>query len=116
MKLAADENFDGDLLRGLRRRKIDIDVVRIQDSAIAGAKDSVVLSWSAAEGRILLTHDRVTIPALAFERIRLGQPMPSVFLVSDQMPKGKAIEEVLLAIQCLTPEECQNPVVYMPLT
>lgn len=44
MKLAADENFDGDILRDLRRRKIDIDVVRIQDSAIAGAKDSVVLS------------------------------------------------------------------------
>lgn len=42
--------------------------------------------------------------------------MPGVFLVSDQMPKGKAIEEVFLAIQCLTPEECQNQVVYMPLS
>jgi hypothetical protein len=30
--------------------------------------------------------------------------MPGVFLVSDLMPLGKAIDEIPLAADCLTPE------------
>ncbi len=29
--LAADENFNNDIIRGLLRRKPDLDIVRIQD-------------------------------------------------------------------------------------
>jgi len=31
LKLAADENFNNDIIRGLLRRKPDLDIVRIQD-------------------------------------------------------------------------------------
>jgi len=61
MKLAADENFDNRILRGLLRRQPDLDVIRIQDTVVAGADDPAVLAWAAREGRILLTHDERTI-------------------------------------------------------
>jgi predicted nuclease of predicted toxin-antitoxin system len=115
LKLACDENFHGDILRGLFRRCPDLDVVRIQDVGLSAAPDPDVLAWAAAEDRIILTHDRDTMPNFAFDRVRAGQPMPGVFLVNDQMPIGPAIDEILLAVECLAPEECKDSVTFFPL-
>jgi uncharacterized protein DUF5615 len=93
LKLVSDENFDGDILRGLYRRRPDLDVVRVQDIGLNGTPDPDILEWAAVEGRILLTHDRDTMPNFAYERVRASEAMPGVFLVSDLMPIGQAIEE-----------------------
>jgi predicted nuclease of predicted toxin-antitoxin system len=61
MRLAADENFNNDIVRGLLRRKPDLDIIRIQEAGLSGATDPVVLEWAAAENRLLLTHDVTTI-------------------------------------------------------
>ena len=42
LRLAADENFNADIVRGLRRRFPDIDVVRVQDAGLSGADDHTV--------------------------------------------------------------------------
>ncbi len=115
LKLVSDENFNGDILRGLYRRRPDLDIVRVQDVGLGAAHDPDVLAWAAVEGRILLTHDRETMPSFAYDRVRAGQPMPGVFLVSDLMPVGQAIDEILLAVECLPSEECQDLVRFFPL-
>lgn len=115
LKLVSDENFDGDILRGLYRRRPDLDVVRVQDIGLNATPDPDILAWAAGEGRILLTHDRDTMPSCAYDRVRTGQAMPGVFLVSDLMPIGQAIDEILLAVDCLTPEECKDFVRFFPL-
>jgi predicted nuclease of predicted toxin-antitoxin system len=76
LRLLADENLDGNILRGLRRRPVDLDAVRVQDLPIAGAGDPEVLRWSADAGRILVTHDVQTITRFAFERVRRACPCP----------------------------------------
>jgi predicted nuclease of predicted toxin-antitoxin system len=115
IKLLTDENFDGDIVRGLLRRMPNLDVVRVQDVGLAETPDPNILAWAAAEQRILLTHDRDTVPGFAYDRVRGGEPMPGVFLVSDQMPKGQAIDQLLLAIECLSPEDCKDQVHHFPL-
>jgi hypothetical protein len=80
-----------------------------------GTADPVILEWAATEGRVLLTHDRDRIPNFAYDRVRAGEPMPGVFLVSDRMPKGQAVEELFLAIHCLLSDECKDLVTYFPL-
>ena len=115
LKLVSDENFDGDILRGLYRRRPDVDIVRVQDVGLSGVADPDILAWAAAEGRILLTHDRDTMPRFAYDRVRAGLPMPGVFLVSDLIPVGQAIDEILLAVDCLSPEECKDFVRFFPL-
>lgn len=114
IKLVSDENFDGDILRGLYRRRPDLDVVRVQDIGLNSTPDPDILAWAAIEGRILLTHDRDTMPKFAFDRVRAGQAMPGLFLVNDLMPIGQAIDEILLAGDCLAPEECKNYVGFFP--
>ncbi len=115
IKLATDENFDGDILRGLMRRQPDLDIVRVQDTEIYEAPDPSVLAWAASEQRILLTHDRETLPSFAYDRVKSGESMPGIFLVSDQMPKGQAIDQILIAAHCVSTDECKDQVIYFPL-
>jgi predicted nuclease of predicted toxin-antitoxin system len=114
MKLASDENFDDDIVRGLLRRRPDLDVVRVLDAGLTGSRDPEILAWAASENRILLTHDRDTMPDFAYDRVRAGEPMPGVFLVRDRMPKGQVIEQLLLAVDCLSAEDCKDQVMYFP--
>ncbi len=115
IKLVTDENFDGDVLRGLVRRLPELDVVRVQDVGLAHTPDPNILAWAASQQRVLLTHDRETVPGFAYARVDVGEPMPGVFLVSDHMPKGQAIDQLLLAIQCLDPDDCENQEHHFPL-
>ena len=115
LRLLSDENFRGEILRGLRRRLPDIDVVRVQDVGLAGADDPAILAWAATEGRILLTHDRNTIPEFAYDRVRHGLPMPGVFVVDDNLPAGQAIADLLLAVNCSEPAEWHGLIQYFPL-
>lgn len=86
LRLAADENLNNDILRGLLRRKPDLDIVRVQDAGLSGADDAAVLEWAARERRVLLTHDVSTLTHHAYERVKAGKPMPGVFEVSRAVP------------------------------
>ena len=102
-------------MRGLWRRKPELDIVRIQDVGLSGADDPTVLEWAAREGRVLLTHDVTTMTRYAYERIRSGQPMPGVFEVSRAVPIGRAIEDILLLAECSLEGEWEGQVRYLPL-
>lgn len=39
LRFAADENFNADIVRGLRRRLPELDIVRVQDVGLSGADD-----------------------------------------------------------------------------
>jgi Domain of unknown function (DUF5615) len=114
LRLVADENFDGSILRGLRRRNPDLDIVRVQDVGLSGADDPTVLEWSAYDGRILLTHDVTTITHYAYERVRVGLPMPGVFEVNLESSAGRIIEDILLLAACSLEGEWNGQVLYLP--
>ena len=113
--LLVDQNFNAAILDGLIRREPGLDVRHIRNSGLAAAPDPVILEWAAGQARVLLTHDRRTIPGFAYSRVAAGQRMPGVFLVSDDMPIGRAIDEILVAVHCLSLEECEGVVRYFPL-
>ncbi len=81
IRLAADQNFNHDIVRGLLRRKPDLDIVLAQDVDLSTADDATILEWAARQGRILLTHDVNTITRYAFDRVRANLPMPGVIEV-----------------------------------
>lgn len=47
LRFAADENFNNDIVRGVRRLNPAIDIVRIQDEGLSAANDPTVLEWAA---------------------------------------------------------------------
>ncbi|CAN5622002.1 MAG: DUF5615 family PIN-like protein [Actinomycetota bacterium] len=115
LPLAADENFNNDILRGVLRRDPDVDIIRVQDAGLSGADDPTILEWSAREGRILLTHDVATITRHAYERVREGKPMPGVFEVGCGVPMGIVIEEIMLIAEYSLEGEWEGQVRYLPL-
>jgi len=115
LRLAADENFNNNIVRGLLRRKPELDIVRVQDVGLSGANDPTVLEWAAREGRVLLTHDVSTITRYAYERVEAHQPMPGVFEVSRAVLIRRAIEDILLLAECSLEGEWEGQVRYLPL-
>ena len=115
LRLAADENLNNAIVRGLLRQQPDLDIVRVQDTDVSGADDPTVLEWAAQEGRLLLTHDVSTMTKYAYERVRAGQPMPGVFEVNRAVPIGRAIEDLLLLAGCSREDEWEGQVRYLPL-
>jgi len=115
LRLAADENFNNNIVRGLLRRNPELDIIRIQDVGLSGADDPTVLEWAAQEGRILLTHDVSTITKYAYERVRAHQKMPGVFEVSRDIKVGQAIEDILLLAEYSLDGEWKDQVRYLPL-
>jgi predicted nuclease of predicted toxin-antitoxin system len=115
LRLAADENFNNDILRGLIRRNAELDIVRIQDVGLSGQDDPTVLEWAAQENRVLLTHDVSTITDYAYQRVREGKPMPGVFEVGRGVSIGKAIEDILLLAEYSLEDEWEGQIRYLPL-
>ena len=113
--LLSDENLSGDIVRGLMLRSPQMDLRRVQDVGLGEADDRTILAWAAENGRILLTHDRATMPGFAYERVVAGQQMPGVLVVRDRMAVGEAIEELLLLATCSEQDEWSGLVVYLPL-
>jgi predicted nuclease of predicted toxin-antitoxin system len=115
LRLLADENFNGDIMRALLLRQADLDIVRVQDVGLAGVDDPDILNWAAINDRIILTHDRATLPDYAYERLAAGEKMPGVFVLNDRFPVGDATREILLIIAVSEQPEWSDRVVYLPL-
>jgi hypothetical protein len=90
-------------------------MIHVRDVGLAAVPDPEILEWVAANGRVLLTHDRNTVPSFAFERVAAGLPMPGVFLVSSHLPIGQAIDQLLIAVHCLDAQDCEAVVHYFPM-
>jgi predicted nuclease of predicted toxin-antitoxin system len=115
LRLLSDENFNGDIVRGLFLRQPDLDLLRVQDVGLQEVDDPTILDWAASHDRILLTHDRATMPDFAYERLLRGEPMPGVFVINDRFPVRQAIDELLLMVDCSEQAEWKGIVLYLPL-
>jgi hypothetical protein len=115
LRLVSDENFNGDIVRGLLRRYPELDLVRTQDVGLSRTPDSDILEWAAREGRILISHDVSTVPPAAFKRVSESKPMPGVFILPDRMPIGQAIDEILFLSLSAEPDEWKGQVLYLPI-
>jgi predicted nuclease of predicted toxin-antitoxin system len=115
LRLATDEDFNNRILRGLIRRKPELDIVRVQDAGLLGRGDAEVLQWAATENRVLLTHDVTTMKQHVERRIAAGLPMPGVFELRQDVPIGRAIEDIILLAECSLDSEWEGQVRFLPL-
>jgi hypothetical protein len=115
LRLLSDENFNGNIVRGLLRQHPELDLVRVQDVALAQTPDADILEWAGSQGRVLLSHDVSTVPPIAYQRVADGKSMPGVFIVPDRMPIGHAIDEILFLALDVEPTEWADQVLFLPV-
>ena len=116
LRLASDADVHGAIIDGLRLHHPKIDLLRAQDVLSEGTPDHAVLTWAAAQNRILITNDRNTMVGLAYQRAASGEPPPGLIVTSSKQSIGQAIQDVLLIVECMPEEEIRNQVVtFLPL-
>jgi len=115
LRFLVDENFNNDILRGVRRRNPSLDLVRAQDVGLSGPKDPEVLEWAARAGRPILSHDVSTMTKFAYDRVRNGKRMPGLFEVGPHVATRQAIEEILIIGECSHEGEWEGQMRYLPL-
>ena len=115
IKLLTDQNFNGRILRGLVAQIPDLDVVRTEDIGLKQFKDFDLLSWAAEHDRVILTHDERTFYSYVSEKMMNGEKMTGVIVVPDQTPIGKAIDDLVVAIECKFDDEWENNVTRIPI-
>jgi hypothetical protein len=111
LRLASDADIHGEIVRGLRRRLPQIDLVRLQDALPEGTPDREVLAWAARENRVLITNDRNTMIGFAYERVAAGEHVPGVIATTIEQSIGSTIDDILLLAEAMPEEEIRDQVV-----
>ena len=111
LRLVSDADVHGAIVRGPSPPSAEIDLVRAQDTLCDGTPDHEILSWAAAENRVLITNDRNTMVGLAYQRATTGVPIPGLIVTTNEQSIGSAIDDILLLAECMSAEELRSQVV-----
>src|SRR5947209_18477381 len=108
LRLASDADVHGDIIRGLRGRLPEIDLLRAQDALPEGTPDPEVLAWAAAENRVLSTNDRNSLIGFAYRRVAASEPVPGVIATTNEQSVGSAINDILLIAEYMPAGEIRD--------
>jgi hypothetical protein len=113
-RFLADADFNHKIAVGLRRREPTVDFIDADDGAVIGLPDPDVIGVAAESGRILVSHDRKTMPG-HFARFRGTRSCPGIIIVSQDLDIGAAIEDLLLIWAATDAEEWVDRLGFVPL-
>lgn len=74
------ENIPIAVVRAVKRRRPDMDILSVKDVGLRQTPDPKVLEWAATNDRIVVTYDRSTMIDDAIDRILQRLPMPGLFV------------------------------------
>jgi len=115
LRFQADADLDGRVLRGLRRAAPEIDIRSAADARLAALDDIQVLRFAAAEGRVLISQDRRTMPGHFEQFVRSGSNSAGVVLLREGISIATAIEELSLLWAASEASEWTNRLLWIPL-
>jgi hypothetical protein len=110
----ADADFNQKIVRGLRRRERSVDFEDADAGGIIGIADPDVLYRAAELERILISHDRKTMPA-HFARFIDRRSSPGLIIVPQDLDIGFAIEDPLIVWAASDAEEWRYKIGFLPL-
>ena len=96
IRFLADADLDHAIVKGIRRREPSIDFKSANDAGLEGLPDDKVLDIAAGEGRVLVSHDKRTMPVHFAARIGLSLRSPGVLLGVPRATVGEVVESLLI--------------------
>jgi len=113
VRLQADADLNEHIVKGVLRREPGIDFRTASPAGLYGLRDLEVLAMAAGEGRILVSHDRKTMPRICAKFIQTTNS-PGLFLVSQKTDVLIAIESLLLVWMASEAEDWTNRIAAIP--
>lgn len=114
VKFQADADLNEDIVTGVLRRVPEIDFQTATEAGLEGLKDENVLGIASRENRILITHDRRTMPKYFAEFLQ-KQNCAGVLIISKKLEISTAIEELILIWAASEAEEYMNSIRQLPV-
>ena len=112
IRLYMDENVQGDIVRVLRQRCVD--VLTVHEDGRAGGPDPEVLNRAIEIGRVLFSCD-IDLIAEATRRPRSGEEFTGVIYARQNVVSvGKCIEDLEFLAFAGLPDDFTNQVQYLP--
>ena len=110
----ADADLNQKIVTGLRRREPAVDFQDARAGGVISVPDPEVLHLSATLDRILISHDRKTMP-MHFRQFLNNHSSPGLIVVPQDLDIGAAIDDLLLIWATTEAEEWRDKVGYLPL-
>jgi hypothetical protein len=114
-RFIADHDLNENILHGVLRREPTILLGRTREFGLERRPDDEVLTFAAAQGWIVVSHDVNTMPAAAHALMEKGEPIGGLIMVHQQAPLAPTIEDLLLIWAASEAEEWVNEVQFLPL-
>ena len=107
LRFQADNDLDQRIVIATRRLDPSIDFQTASALGLHNIPDPEVLLLAAQQGRVLVSHDRRTLPD-HFKSFVSSETSPGVIIVSQKMPIGRAAELLYLLWTASEAEEYVN--------
>jgi len=104
VRFQADADLKQSIVSGVLRRQPNVDFKSANQADLEGKTDQEVLAIASHAGRVLITHDRKTMPA-EFARFIESKPSAGVVILSQRLAINEAIEAIILIWEASTAEE-----------
>jgi hypothetical protein len=114
VRYQADADLNQAMVTGVLRREPTIDFQTAFAAGLKGVKDPEVLAIAAQQERILISHDRKTMPS-EFAKFITSYQGSGVIIISRKLPIEVVIEELLLIWAASSAEEWVNRIAKLPL-
>ncbi|MEL6470440.1 MAG: DUF5615 family PIN-like protein [Cyanobacteria bacterium J06623_4] len=114
IRYQADADLNQTIVKGVSRREPRIDFQTAFAAGLEGVKDPEVLTIAAQQRRILISHDRRTMPS-EFATFITSSQSSGVIIVSRKLSIETVIEELRLIWAASSVEEWVNRIAKLPL-
>lgn len=113
IRFQADADLKQAIVTGTIRRQANLDFQSANEAQLEGVKDSEVLAIAARESRVLVTHDRKTMPT-EFGRFITSHTSSGVLILSQKLSIGDGIDAIILVWEASAAEEWINQIMTFP--
>lgn len=114
VRFQADADLNQVILLATIRQEPAVDFQAATAAGLAGLEDREVLTLSARNGRLLVSHDHRTMPRHFAEFITQGTS-PGLLVVPQHLSVASVVEELMLIWLATEAEEWMNRVSFLPL-
>ena len=115
LSLLIDHDFNHHILRGLIRRIPNLDAVTARQVDLSQSEDSDLLTWASSVGRVIVTHDRKTMPTHAVLRMRREERISGLIIAAQSLPILDVINDLEIIAMCSSAPEWENVIRHLPL-
>jgi Domain of unknown function (DUF5615) len=114
VRFQADADFNQNIVRAVRRRAPAIDFQTAHEAGLHGLDDQAVLAQATRESRLLVSHDRRTMPG-HFATFTATRTSAGVIMISQNLPIMQAAEDLILIWEASEAEEWIDRLDSLPL-